>query len=461
MPPALEAQQPTPAGRRAAGAPGLLSAPAVGQASPLLPEETPTATASSASSSKPRPSSRRRQSPSPSEPQPAEPAPQPLEPAPQPQKLATQPQKLAPQAAKLVPQPAKLAPEPLEPMPETARLEPAPLEPMPEPSESASQPIASPSQPDDESSTRQGQWTQWENGRALWTCEFRAGVRHGKATRYFIEGEGPLFAESLADGFEAPFEAQAVFVQGKVDGVCTIVDSSKRTLCQLSLKADELEGECTWFFPTGDRHEVSHYHAGRLEGKRLEYNRDGELVKDEDYLGGRPTATELTFDDAGQKKMRGNYYLAGPLTSTHFDWMRGDLATTVIKDFASDVRTGQWTWWHSNGQPQLEGHYEEDVPTGTFTWWYPNGQKQRQGSYVEGVQSGKWSWWFATGQKQIEGVYVAGEVVGQWQYWAEDGTRIRRDAATLAVHATQPKPATPAARPQVIRQAQPRKNTVR
>ncbi|HEY5312072.1 MAG TPA: hypothetical protein VIK18_06115 [Pirellulales bacterium] len=338
---------------------------------------------------------------------------------------------------------------------------PEPTEPAPQPTETADQPAGSAGLSGDESSTRQGQWTQWEDGRALWTCEFRAGVRHGKATRYFIQGEGPLFAESLADGFEAPFEAQAIFVQGKLDGVCTIIDSSKRTLCQLSLKADELEGESTWFYPSGDRREVAHYHAGRLEGKRLEYNRDGELAKDEDYRGGRPTAMELTSDEAGQKQMRGNYYLAGPLKSTHFDWLHGDLLTTVIKDYPNDVRTGQWIWWHSNGQPQLEGHYEEDVPTGTFTWWYPNGQKQRQGNYADGAQSGKWSWWFPSGQKQIEGIYAAGELAGQWQFWAEDGTRVRGDTATLAAHSSPRKQPTPATRPRIIRQAQPRQNPVR
>jgi antitoxin component YwqK of YwqJK toxin-antitoxin module len=419
MPPALEAQQPTLARRRPSGAPALLSAPAVNQAAPLVPDDAAAAAQPPAQTSNKRLSSRRQQPSGASKPRPAE---------------------SAPPSQKLVPEPVKLEPEPTESNPQSS---------------------AAAGQPDDESSTRQGQWTQWEDGRALWTCEFRAGVRHGKATRYFVQGEGPLFAESRAEGFEAPFQARAVFVQGKLDGICTIVDNSNRTLCQLSLKADELEGESVWFYPSGERREVVHYQAGRLEGQRLEYGRDGQLAKDENYLGGRPTATETTFYEPGRKQMRGSYYLAAPLTSTRFDWLQGDLPISIVKDYPSDVRTGKWTWWHPNGQPQLEGHYEEDAPTGTFTWWHPNGQKQRQGSYVDGSQSGKWNWWYPTGQKQIEGIYLAGEATGQWQFWGEDGARIRGDAATLAAHSSQQKPPSQAPRTKIIRQAQPRQNPVR
>src|SRR5581483_3567609 len=124
-----------------------------------------------------------------------------------------------------------------------------------------------------------GRWTEWDNGRALWTCEFRDGKRHGSATRYFAQGEGSMFAESFAEGFAAPFEAKAAYNEGRLDGKCTIIDSRKRTLCELSLKADELEGESTWYYPDGQQREVAHYHAGRLQGKRLQYSEKGQLTK--------------------------------------------------------------------------------------------------------------------------------------------------------------------------------------
>lgn len=386
LPATLEAQ--TPGSVRAASSPpALLNAPDAGQASPLVPD--------------------------------SDALPGPIEPAaPKPVEARKQP----PAKSHRRLQPAQLdnstsTGAPLQSVP--ARVAQRPATP---PVDAAAEPELEPQR---EGAAGQGRWTQWENGRAMWTCEFRDGKRHGKGTRYFVEGEGSLLAESRATQFSAPFQAIAFFKDGHLDGTCTIIDSKKRKLCELALAHDELEGEAVWYYPSGQPREVAHYHVGRLQGKRLEYSDDGQLVKEDDYLDGRITTTQIEYYPSKRKLMRGNHYLAGSQLYAHFDWLRGDLVTSVVRNYPTDVRTGVWVWWHEDGQRQLEGRYEEDQPIGTFTWWHPNGQKERQGDYVDGLQSGQWTWWFPNGQKQMQGTYAAGEASQAWQFWREDGTPVQ------------------------------------
>jgi antitoxin component YwqK of YwqJK toxin-antitoxin module len=297
----------------------------------------------------------------------------------------------------------------------------APLLPAPEarPARKARAPSLS------EAAKQSGSWTEWENGHAAWTCEYKNGRRNGKATRFFAEGEGPLFSDSMAEDFEAPFEARATFVDGALLGTCTIVDSHERKLCELELVDDVLEGKTVWYYANGKRRQEVAYRDGCLHGRLEEWSEDGNLVKRHHYLAGRRIRMEVSLHDNGSKLVQGSWYLPCEVVHSVFDWQHGELRSEEVADFAEKVRTGTWTWYFPSGQKQLEGRYVENQPDGTFTWWFENGQKERQGNYAEGKQQGKWSWWYEGGAKRVEGFYAAGESQGVWQYWREDGTRIR------------------------------------
>ena len=85
------------------------------------------------------------------------------------------------------------------------------------------------------------------------------------------------------------------------------------------------------------------------------------------------------------------------------------------------MQTGQFTWWHSNGQKALEGRYEDGKQNGTWTWWYPTGQKSIHGNYDHGSPMGRWTWWKEDGKVSQAADLTPGDEVVIDQPGALDG----------------------------------------
>ena len=132
-------------------------------------------------------------------------------------------------------------------------------------------------------------------------------------------------------------------------------------------------------------------------------------------------AAQVDNYSPGQKRAEGWILYAKEITKSTYDFWNGIASIQVVGTEGQNQRHGLWTWWHKNGQKQMEGRYEADLPIGKFTWWYPNGQKQLQGEYIAGKQQGKFTWWHPSGQKQLEGAYVAGVLTGKWTRWNAEG----------------------------------------
>ena len=153
----------------------------------------------------------------------------------------------------------------------------------------------------------------------------------------------------------------------------------------------------------------------------MEWGPDYKLATREKYVDGRRLAPQVDNYAPGQKRAEGWVLYGKEITKSNYDFWTGTATIQVVGTEGSNQRHGLWTWWHKNGQKQMEGRYESDLPVGKFTWWYPNGQKQLQGEYINGKQQGKFTWWHPNGQKQLEGAYIAGVLSGKWTRWNNDG----------------------------------------
>ncbi len=267
-----------------------------------------------------------------------------------------------------------------------------------------------------------GLWTQWDDkGKLVGSGEYRYGKRHGRWLRWYGQSDAPMLQGPLYKDFAPPFVAEATFEDGVLHGTWKVFDSKNRKVSEWEFDHGERQGKSVWYYPNGQKRREVDYRQGQIDGEVVEWGPDYKISLREKYVDGRRLAPQVDNYSPEQKRAEGWILFAKEITKSNYDFWNGVATIQVVGSEGVNQRHGLWTWWHKNGQKQMEGRYEADLPVGKFTWWYPNGQKQLQGEYVNGKQQGKFTWWHPSGQKQLEGAYVAGVLSGKWTRWNGEG----------------------------------------
>jgi antitoxin component YwqK of YwqJK toxin-antitoxin module len=277
-----------------------------------------------------------------------------------------------------------------------------------------------------------GLWTQWdEKSRLVGTGEYRYGKRHGRWLRWYAPGEAPMLAGPIYKEFQPPFVAEATFDDGVLHGTWKVFDVKNRKVSEWEFDHGDRHGKSVWYYPNGQKRREVDYRQGQIDGQVMEWEHGNKLVSNEKYVDGHRLAPQTDNYAPGQKRAEGWVLYAKENLKSNYDFWAGVAKVEVVGTEGVNQRHGLWTWWHKNGQKQMEGRYEQDMPIGKFTWWYPNGQKQLQGEYTGGKQAGKFTWWHPNGQKQLEGAYLAGVLSGKWTRWNNDGRVVEVGDYTL------------------------------
>lgn len=347
-----------------------------------------------------------------------------------------------------------------------------------------------------------GSWSNWDDKGVLrGTGAYRDGMRQGKWVRWFNAGEGKLFATPFFKQFQAPFVAEATFVDDKLEGKWIILDSKGRTTSEWEFSRGQLHGLSIWYFPSGHTQREVPYQNGQIEGEVREWafiapagQKAGtaqaadlvhSLVNTIVYQNGQRKAPHVEYYSPGVKKVEGFYFTARETLKTEHDFWNGVLQTAASGTEGTKQRCGLWTWYYPDGGKLLEGEFVANRPTGLHTWWYANGQKKTEGEFEGGQEVGRWCWWHTNGLKQMEGDYAAGAQTGRWTRWNElgkvieaqdlDSIDVRGTGGEGPIAETRPIPpapiadAEPAAPPSTMRQpvpfrvqtARPRTNSLR
>jgi antitoxin component YwqK of YwqJK toxin-antitoxin module len=260
-----------------------------------------------------------------------------------------------------------------------------------------------------------------EKGRVIGTGEFRQGKRQGKWQRWFAANEGPMFSGPMFKEFQGPFASEVTFLDDQLHGIWRVFDGKGRKASDWEFAHGKPHGKSTWYYPNGKVRREIVYKEGEIDGEVIEYALDTKVSQRDKYIEGRRLALQTDWYAPGQKRAEGWTLFARDIAKPNYSWWDGVTTITVTGKDGVNQRHGEWTWWHKNGQKQMEGRYVEDAPVGKFVWWYANGQKQLEGEYIEGKQQGKFVWWHENGQKQLEGVYENGTQIGKWVRWNTEG----------------------------------------
>jgi len=228
---------------------------------------------------------------------------------------------------------------------------------------------------DDGKLVNHGEWSWWTPGGTKTAFgEFVHGKRHGRWTRWFAPGEGPMFAEPLYREYVPPFISVAEFVHGKLDGVWTITDGRKQLISEWAFVDGVPHGPWRWWDGAGEKLREVHYVLGALDGKALTWGPQGKV--EEEYIEGRRKYPRTWwFPGPGRKKHVEGWHLGRKeLNQTTYDWWEGVGVTVPAGWEGKDQRHGKWTWWYPNGQIETEGQYAFDKRVGTWTWYDPEGK---------------------------------------------------------------------------------------
>lgn len=277
-----------------------------------------------------------------------------------------------------------------------------------------------------------GLWTQWdEKGKLVGSGEYRYGKRHGHWLRIYGPNEAAMLSGPQFKDFQQPFTSEATFEDGVLHGTWRVLDARNRKVSEWEFDHGDRHGKSVAYYPNGHKRREVDYRQGQIDGEVVEWGPDNKPSLREKYVEGRRLAPQTDTYAPNQKRAEGWILYAKEITKSNYDFWTGTAKIEVVGTEGVNQRHGLWTWWHKNGQKQMEGRYEQDLPIGKFTWWYPNGQKQLQGEYGNGKQQGTFVWWHPNGQKQLEGAYLAGVLSGKWTRWNNDGRVVEVGDYTL------------------------------
>ena len=102
-----------------------------------------------------------------------------------------------------------------------------------------------------------------------------------------------------------------------------------------------------------------------------------------------------------------------------------------------NIRTGEWTSWHENGQKKSQGRFVDHEKVGEWVYWHEsgrqlplgarpvvefheNGQRKSEGFNKGGSREGVWTEWHDNGQRRSEVVYKNGKREGMGTRWHDN-----------------------------------------
>ncbi len=187
--------------------------------------------------------------------------------------------------------------------------------------------------------------------------------------------------------------------------------------------------EARSFEPTGGEGQQTHVQrtltrysddSFKNEGPYKEYYPNGQIFVEGMYQEGLKTGDWKFFHVNGNEAKVVSYENGVPQGAIELH--RADGTLQAKREFAEGKRTGAWITYDETGEQVLvEAHYKDGLPDGLWQTWHPNGQLSMQQPFVEGKRHGTVVTWDNAGKKLTEGNFAEGLRDGVSRQWLADG----------------------------------------
>lgn len=306
------------------------------------------------------------------------------------------------------------------------------------------------------------------DGKMIREENYTGGRKHG-SWKEWKEFDGTLITELN-------------YVNDELDGEQKYFFSDGRIKRKLNYLAGRMEGrQVEFFFKEGtDSIKIEHnYSGGILHGMQRQWQKDGKLLYNYNFVAGKPEGLQRKYDESGNmteqmwkqgvyEEVLDSWTAAQPKMAKVYDFqLQGDSMNielgrslqkmvayyesgaingiTVMSDPPEtqefhlngkvkgkgkgtlDKREGVWEFWHENGQKMMEGAYLDGKKTGMFVTFNDKGGKVMEEMWsADGSKRDSWKvyFYYSGGKKESEGALDAnGHKTGPWKHWHANGTK--------------------------------------
>ena len=159
----------------------------------------------------------------------------------------------------------------------------------------------------------------------------------------------------------------------------------------------EIQEKKEWH-PNGNEWKKYKYKDGKLNGKCIEYYKNGEKSSIQYWLSGKKDSDWIYYYDNGKVK------------------------ETFMYDM--DIIHGKREKYFYSGQIHMRRNYKNGVMEGLYEEWRMRGLKKNRsrGKMKNGEMDGKWTYWHPNGHKECEVVCKNGELI-DGKVWDDDGNK--------------------------------------
>ena len=114
-------------------------------------------------------------------------------------------------------------------------------------------------------------------------------------------------------------------------------------------------------------------------------------------------------------------------TAVYYTFEEGECSGKgILTNKAKSLYTGDWEFYHTNGQPKASGRFNEsEEKTGVWQYFYETGKIKEKSNYLNGKVNGLLEAWYENGNRWLVQHYADGELDGtQTSYYYNDNVDI-------------------------------------
>lgn len=160
-------------------------------------------------------------------------------------------------------------------------------------------------------------------------------------------------------------------------------------------------------------------------GVYKEYYQSGQLFVAGEFDLGARTGEWVFYHENGEVAKKVKYESGRP--DGKIEVRREDGTLEAQREFNDGRRVGDWYVYADDGEQKLrEAHYADGKATGVWKQWYPSGQLWRETPFKEGERHGLAKEWKPDGSKLAEVNFSAGKRDGLAVGWTAEGEKMER-----------------------------------
>jgi len=207
--------------------------------------------------------------------------------------------------------------------------------------------------------------------------------------------------------------------QGQKQGTFREYDEDGKLLKEANYLDDQLHGYYREFDGRGDLLMAVRYERGKIKEEvdedlkelldmRSTFDEEGRLIFRGAFKEGIPVGVHRYYDSTGVVERAQLYNDLGQLMSEGIIDEQGN-------------RKGAWTDFYPEGEVRAKGSYDENRRSGRWTFYFKNGAVEQKGRYERGRFQGLWIWYYANGNTWREESYFNGREDGLFVEYDRDG----------------------------------------